>query len=75
MAEPLELTIIYGERRHAIRVEAGDADAAAEAKDRIGFIVDLFIGTDAKRRPSPKPPIAAPKPVIEPPKPITGGAK
>ena len=56
MAEPLEIAISYGEKNHIITVDAGDGDAASEAKERVGFIIDLFAGSaDAKKRTAPKP--------------------
>ena len=56
MAEPLEIAITYGEKNHTITVDAGDGDAAGEAKERVGFIIDLFAGSaDAKKRTPPKP--------------------
>jgi hypothetical protein len=81
MAEPLEIAITYGEKNHTITVDAGDGDAAVEAKERIGFIIDLFAGTaDAKKRATPKPaaPAAAKPPVPAAPaadKPAAGGGK
>lgn len=81
MAEPLEIAIKYGERNHNIIVDAGDVEAASDAKERVGFIIDLFAGTaDAKKRPAPKPAAsAAPKtstPIPpSPEKPASGGGK
>ena len=61
MAEPLEITLTYADKNHQITVDAGDTDAASEAKARIGFIVDVFAATgDAKKRTAVKP--AAPPP-------------
>jgi hypothetical protein len=80
MAEPLEIAISYGERNHTITVDAGDGDAANEAKEQVGFIIDLFAGSaDAKKRVSAKPPAAAGSPKlstsITPPTTLAGGAK
>jgi hypothetical protein len=77
MTTPLEIAIKYGEKHHTIIIDAGDGDAASEAKERVGFILDLYAGgADAKRR--------LPKPVVPPvqkpstlgaEKPIGGGVK
>jgi hypothetical protein len=80
MAEPLEIAISYGEKNHTITVDAGDGDAASEAKERVGFIIDLFAGSaDAKKRAAPKPAApAAPKTtpnIAAGDKPGVGGAK
>jgi hypothetical protein len=81
MAEPLEIAISYGERNHTITVDAGDGGAATEAKERVGFIIDLFAGSaDAKKRApakpaaagSPKPPTSITPPATDKP---AGGAR
>ena len=65
MAEPLEIAISYGEKNHTITVDAGDGDSANEAKERVGFIIDLFAGSaEAKKRVAAKPAAtASPKPL------------
>jgi hypothetical protein len=81
MAEPLEITLTYADRTHHITVDAGDTDAASEAKERIGFIVDVFAATgDAKKRTAVKPaaPSAAKIPAPAAPTPAekpAGGAR
>lgn len=57
MPEPLEITLKFGEKHHHVQVKAGDADAAAEAKERVTFIIDLFAGTgESKKAPKPSGP-------------------
>jgi hypothetical protein len=82
MAEPLEIAITYGEKNHIITVDAGDGDSANEAKERVGFILDLFAGSaDTKKRVSakpaapttPKPPTTITASSME--KPSAGGVK
>jgi hypothetical protein len=62
MAEPLEITLKFGDKIYPVVVKDSDADAAAEAKQAIEFIIDLFISSGDRKRSQPKSPAAAPKP-------------
>lgn len=79
MAEPLEIAISYGERNHTITVDAGDGDAATEAKERVGFIIDLFAGSADPKKRAPAKPASAGSPKtstsITPPATPAGGVK
>ena len=82
MAE-LEITLTHGGKNHHLTIDAGDADAAAEAKDRISFIIDVHVASgEPKKRATPKPPTptAAPSPTAKTPadtatERTSGGAK
>lgn len=79
MAEPLEITLKFGEKIHPVIIKDGDADAAAEAKQAIEFIIDLFVSSSDRKRPQPKTPVVAPKTGVAPASSssssTTGGAK
>jgi len=67
MADPLEVTLKFGEKTHHLVIKDGDADAAAEAKQSVSFIIDLFAGGNDKKRQQPKAPAAvAPKAPLPP---------
>ena len=61
MAEPLEITLKFGEKIHPVTIKDGDADAAAEAKQAIEFIIDLFVSSSDRKRAQPKTPVVAAK--------------
>jgi hypothetical protein len=79
MAEPLEITLKFGDKIHPVTIKDGDADAAAEAKQAIEFIIDLFVSSSDRKRAQPKAPVIAPKtnaaPTSGSTSPTTGGAK
>lgn len=79
MAEPLEITLKFGDKIHPVTIKDGDADAAAEAKQAIDFIIDLFVSSSDRKRSQPKTPVVATKPSAAPTpgstSPATGGAK
>jgi hypothetical protein len=67
MSEPLEVTLKFGEKTHHLVIKDGDADAAAEAKQSVGFIIDLFAGSNEKKRQQSKAPApVAPKAPLAP---------
>lgn len=62
MADPLEITLKFGDKIHLVSIKDGDTDAAAEAKQAIEFIIDLFVSSSDRKRPQPKTPaVVAPK--------------
>jgi hypothetical protein len=80
MAEPLEITLKFGDKIHPVIIKDGDNDAAAEAKQAIEFIIDLFVSSSDRKRAQPKTPaVVAPKNSSAPTSgsvtPATGGAK
>lgn len=79
MAEPLEITLKFGDKIHPVTIKDGDADAAAEAKQAIDFIIDLFVSSSDRKRAQQKTPAVAPKTSATPNSgsmsPATGGAK
>lgn len=79
MAEPLEITLKFGDKIHPVTIKDGDADAAAEAKQAIEFIIDLFVSSSDRKRAQPKTPVVAPKTGAAPTSgsmnPPAGGAK
>lgn len=79
MAEPLEITLKFGDKIHPVTIKDGDADAAAEAKQAIDFIIDLFVSSSDRKRAQTKAPVVAPKPSAAPTSgstsPATGGVK
>lgn len=79
MAEPLEITLKFGDKIHPVTIKDGDADAAAEAKQAIDFIIDLFVSSSDRKRAQPKAPVVSPKPSVAPASgsmgPAAGGAK
>jgi hypothetical protein len=79
MAEPLEITLKFGDKIHPVTIKDGDADAAAEAKQAIEFIIDLFVSSSDRKRAQPKTPVVATKtgaaPATGSTSPATGGAK
>jgi|GEM_PF-2781980 len=54
MANPLEVTLKYGEKTHHIVVKEGDTEAASAAKQSVEFIIDLFAGSNDRKRVQPK---------------------
>jgi hypothetical protein len=80
MAEPLVITLKFGDKIHPVIIKDGDTDAAAEAKQAIEFIIELFVASSDRKRPQPKTPaVVAPKSSPVPNSgsstPATGGAK
>jgi hypothetical protein len=79
MAEPLEITLKFGDKIHPVTIKDGDTEAAAEAKQAIEFIIDLFVSSSDRKRAQPKAPVVAPKAGAAPASgsvhPATGGAK
>jgi hypothetical protein len=79
MAEPLEITLKFGDKIHPVTIKDGDTEAAAEAKQAIDFIIDLFVSSSDRKRAQPKAPAVTPKPSAAPTagsmSPATGGAK
>ena len=63
MAEPLEITLKFGDKIHPVVIKDGDPEAATEAKHAIEFIIDLFVssGSDKKRVQPKTPTVLAPK--------------
>jgi hypothetical protein len=61
MAEPLEITLKFGDKIHSVTIKDGDADAAAEAKQAIEFIIDLFVSSSDRKRAQPKTAVVPPK--------------
>jgi len=61
MAEPLEITLKFGDKLCPLTIKDGDADGAAEAKQSIEFIIDLFVSSSDRKRTQPKTPVIAPK--------------
>ena len=58
MAEPLEITLKFGDKVHPVTIKDGDTEAAAEAKQAIEFIIDLFVSSGDRKRAQPKTPPA-----------------
>lgn len=61
MAEPLEITLKFGDKIHPVTIKDGDAEAATDAKQAIEFIIDLFVSSSDRKRAQPKTPVVAPK--------------
>jgi hypothetical protein len=80
MAEPLEITLKFNDKNHTVVIKDGDTEAAAEAKQGIEFIIDVFVASSDRKRPQPKTsPVVAPKGIGAPTPasvaPVAGGAK
>jgi hypothetical protein len=80
MAEPLEITLKFADKIHSVVIKDGDIEAAAEAKQAIDFIVDVFVASSERKRTQTKTPVAvAPKigatPAANSVTPAAGGAK
>jgi hypothetical protein len=57
MSHQLEITLRHGDAQHDLVIAAGDGDAAAEARERVNFIITVFAGTnEPKKRQHAKPP-------------------
>jgi hypothetical protein len=62
MSHQLEITLKHGDAQHDLTVTAGDGDAAAEARERVNFIITVFAGSsEPKKRQQAKPPQALKK--------------
>lgn len=57
MSHQLEITLRHGDAQHDLVVAAGDAEGAADARERVNFIITVFAGSnEQKKRQQVKPP-------------------